>query len=139
MPKKIIYTADIQMTKKYISLMLTSIYIIDILSPSNQGKLHETLRSTIRREAGPWNTKPRLVRQSGTSDDGKIPNRPCRRSQSDRQYTGSTLAIGEVNDQGKMGARSTFQLATSDKCVIEMHVSRATNVLGIGEILDRRD
>ena len=48
-------------------------------------------------------------------------------------------AIGEVNDQGKMGAGSTFQLATSDKCVIEMHVSRATNVLGVGEILDRRD
>lgn len=43
-------------------------------------------------------------------------------------------AIGEVNDQGKMGAESTFQLATSDKCVIEMHVSRATNVLGGGEI-----
>ncbi len=61
------------MTKKYISLMLTSIYIIDILSPSNQGKLHDTLRSTIRREAGPWNTKPRLVRQSGTPDDEKIP------------------------------------------------------------------
>lgn len=43
-------------------------------------------------------------------------------------------AIGEMNDQGKMGARSIFQLATSEKCVIEMHVSRATNVLGVGEI-----
>ena len=67
LPKKIIYTADIQMTKKYISLMLTSIYIIDILSPSNQGKLHETLRSTIRREAGPWRTKARLVEQGSTA------------------------------------------------------------------------
>ena len=51
-----------------------------------------------------------------------------------RKHTMSTLAIGEVNDQGKMGAGSTFQLATSDKCVIEMHVSRAVNMLGIGEI-----
>lgn len=73
-----------------------------------EGKLHDTLRSSIRREAGPWNTKARLIRQSGTPDDEKIPNRPCRRSQSDHKYTGSTLAIGEMNEQGKWEPEASF-------------------------------